>query len=58
MVAAQFLCNLMDAVSYHIHTVLTDNGIRFTNRSRDYLSQLIPGLNNIGVAYPYDAPLP
>ncbi|MDO4709667.1 MAG: integrase core domain-containing protein, partial [Pseudomonadota bacterium] len=27
--------NLMDAVPYHIHTVLTDNGIQFTNRRRD-----------------------
>jgi IS30 family transposase len=36
MVAAQFLRNLMAAVPYKIHTVLTDNGIQFTNRSRDH----------------------
>lgn len=38
MVAAQFLRNLMDTVPYHIHTVLTDNGIQFTHRSRDRYS--------------------
>lgn len=35
MVAAQFLRNLIDAIPYAIHTVLTDNGIQFTNRVRD-----------------------
>src|SRR6516225_8888072 len=35
MVAAQFLQDLIDAVPYKIHTVLTDNGIQFTNRKRD-----------------------
>jgi transposase InsO family protein len=35
MVAAQFLRNLMAAVPYKIHTMLTDNGIQFTNRKRD-----------------------
>jgi transposase InsO family protein len=35
LVAAQFLRNLMAAVPYKIHTVLTDNGIQFTNRKRD-----------------------
>jgi transposase InsO family protein len=35
MVAAQFLRNLIAAVPYKIHTVLTDNGIQFTNRKRD-----------------------
>jgi hypothetical protein len=35
MVAAQFLRNLMATVPYKIHTVLTDNGIQFTNRKRD-----------------------
>lgn len=35
MLAAQFLRDLIDAVPYHIHTVLTDNGIQFTNRRRD-----------------------
>ena len=29
--AAQFLHNLIAAVPYHIYTVLTDNGIQFTN---------------------------
>ena len=33
--AAQFLRNLVAAVPYAIHTVLTDNGIRFTNRTQD-----------------------
>ena len=35
MVAAQFLRNLIEAVPYKIHTVLTDNGIQFTNRKQD-----------------------
>jgi transposase InsO family protein len=35
MVAAPFLRNLIAAVPDKIHTVLTDNGIQFTNRSRD-----------------------
>lgn len=35
MAAAQFLRNLVEAVPYKIHIVLTDNGIQFTNRSRD-----------------------
>lgn len=35
MVAAQFLRNLIATVPYAIHTVLTDNGIQFTNRKRD-----------------------
>jgi transposase InsO family protein len=34
-VAAQFLRNLIAAIPYKIHTVLTDNGIQFTNRNRD-----------------------
>jgi hypothetical protein len=34
-VAAQFLCHLIAAVPYKIHTVLTDNGIQLTNRQRD-----------------------
>ena len=34
MVAAQFLRNLIAAVPYSIHTVLTDNGIQFTNHAR------------------------
>jgi len=32
MAAAGFLTNLIKAVPYKIHTVLTDNGIQFTNR--------------------------
>lgn len=35
MAAAQFLRNLINAVPYHIHTVLTDNGIQLTNCRRD-----------------------
>ncbi|MFC4161914.1 IS481 family transposase [Chitinimonas lacunae] len=35
MIAAQFLRNLIEAVPYTIHTVLTDNGIQFTNRHCD-----------------------
>ncbi|KKW93324.1 hypothetical protein YP76_01060 [Sphingobium chungbukense] len=34
MIAAQFLRNLIAAVPYVIHTVLTDNGIQFTNQAR------------------------
>jgi transposase InsO family protein len=35
MEAAQFLRELIEAVPYKIHTVLTDNGIQFTTRERD-----------------------
>ena len=35
MEAAQFLQNLINAVPYKIHTILTDNGIQFTNRQKD-----------------------
>jgi hypothetical protein len=31
-IAAQVLANLIEAVPYRIHTVLTDNGIQFTHR--------------------------
>jgi Integrase core domain len=34
-IAAEFLRHLITAVPYKIHTVLTDNGIQFTNRTRD-----------------------
>jgi transposase InsO family protein len=34
MNAAQFLRNLITAVPYSIHTILTDNGIQFTNQER------------------------
>jgi transposase-like protein len=33
--AAQFLRNLMKAVPYQIHTILTDNGVQFTHRPTD-----------------------
>ena len=33
--AAQFLRNLIQMLHYKIHTVLTDNGIQFTNRKQD-----------------------
>lgn len=35
MIAADFLCHLIEAVPYKIHTILTDNGIQFTNRKDD-----------------------
>ncbi|QCX51721.1 transposase (plasmid) [Ralstonia pseudosolanacearum] len=35
LAAARFLRNLITAVLYRIHTVLTDNGIQFTNRTED-----------------------
>ncbi len=35
MIAAQFLRNTIKLLPYHIHTILTDNGIQFTNRSKD-----------------------
>ena len=42
MAAVQFLRNLVKAVPYRIHTVLTDNGIQFTNRTCDrYASEHI-----------------
>ncbi len=38
----EFLRNLIKAVPYRIHTVLTDNGIQFTNRTCDrYASEHI-----------------
>ena len=33
--ACQFLRQLIARVPYHIHTILTDNGIQFTNRLKD-----------------------
>ncbi len=33
-ITAQFLRNLVEAVAYRIHTVLTDNGIKFTHQAR------------------------
>jgi transposase InsO family protein len=35
MEAAQFLRDLIDAIPYQIHTVLTDNGVQFTQRKQD-----------------------
>ena len=35
MEAARFLRELVEAVPYRIHTVLTDNGVRFTPRKQD-----------------------
>jgi len=35
MAAAQFLRDLIAAVPYRLHTVLTDNGVQFTNRKSD-----------------------
>lgn len=35
MIAAQFLRNFIEAIPYQLHTVLTDNGIGFTNRKKD-----------------------
>ncbi len=34
-IAAQFLRNFVESVPYKIHTILTDNGIQFTNRKQD-----------------------
>jgi hypothetical protein len=33
--ACRFLRRLTSVVPYHIHTILTDNGIQFTNRQKD-----------------------
>jgi transposase InsO family protein len=33
--AAQFLRNLIKAIPYKIHTILTDNGVQFTHRKAD-----------------------
>jgi transposase InsO family protein len=35
MAAAQFLRDLIKALPYKIHTILTENGIQFTNRACD-----------------------
>jgi RNA-directed DNA polymerase len=35
MAAAQFVRDLIAAVPFRLHTVLTDNGVQFANRSRD-----------------------
>ena len=35
MAAAAFLREVVEALPYRVHTVLTDNGIQFTNRAQD-----------------------
>jgi len=35
MIAAEFLRQTITALPYKIHTILTDNGIQFTNRKKD-----------------------
>jgi transposase InsO family protein len=35
LIAAQFLRNLIEAMPHQLHTLLTDNGIQFTNRKKD-----------------------
>ena len=35
MIAAPFLRHLVEMLPYKIHTILTDNGIQFTNRKQD-----------------------
>lgn len=35
MIATEFLRNLIAALPYKIHTLLTDNGIQFTHRTQD-----------------------
>ena len=40
--AKAFLEHLIQAVPYTIHTILTDNGIQFTNRKKDALAFLPP----------------
>jgi hypothetical protein len=46
MIAAQFLRNLIAAVPYAVHTVLTDNGIQFANMAHHKYTfhHLRPGL--------------
>ena len=38
MIAADFVRNLVKLVPYKIHTILTDNGIQFTNRKVNKLA--------------------
>jgi transposase InsO family protein len=38
MIAAQFLRNFIKVLPYKIHTILTDNGIQFTNRKMDKMA--------------------
>ena len=34
-IAAEFLRNFIETIPYKIHTILTDNGVQFTNRKQD-----------------------
>jgi transposase-like protein len=38
MIASAFLSDLIKALPYAIHTILTDNGIQFTNRKQDHFA--------------------
>jgi transposase InsO family protein len=38
MIAAAFLSDLIKAIPYAIHTILTDNGIQFANRKQDHIA--------------------
>ncbi len=38
LIAAGFLRNLIEAVPHKLHTLLTDNGVQFTNRQQDLLA--------------------
>ena len=40
MIASAYLCDLIKTVPYTIHTILTDNGIQFTNRKQDHIADL------------------
>lgn len=40
--AKSFLEHLISAVPYKLHTILTDNGIQFTNRKQDVLAFMTP----------------
>ena len=42
MEAAQFLRDVIEAVFYRIHTVLTDNGIQLTSRRRTRRDPSVP----------------
>ena len=37
MVAAEFLRRVLDKLPYHVHTVLTDNGVQFTPQPHQFL---------------------
>lgn len=48
--AKVFLEHLLEAVPYAIHTILTDNGIQFTNRKKDSLA-FMPPFNRVCYAH-------